>query len=144
MHATPNSTPGSPLPTFLYRSAATSDAAPLPLREYGGAFNVSAAGVHPEDHGTSHISVVDADRCGGGGLLLGVSGCSAVAGRARPLVAAAPTPLPPPSPAGATAPHAARMAVSLTTTINTGFGSKVVSPSTGALEGAVGAGGELH
>ncbi|EFN58126.1 hypothetical protein CHLNCDRAFT_141865 [Chlorella variabilis] len=57
----------------------------LPLAHYGGRFNVTAAGLHPEDHGTSHIAVVDADR----------------------------------------------MAVSMTTTVNTGFGSKVLSASTG-------------
>ncbi|PSC67120.1 gamma-glutamyltranspeptidase 1-like [Micractinium conductrix] len=67
--------------------AAIRDNCTLPLDTYGGAFNVTAAGLHPEDHGTSHLSVVDADR----------------------------------------------MAVSLTTTVNTGFGSKVLSQSTGIL-----------
>lgn len=59
----------------------------LPLGAYGGPFNITGAGLHPEDHGTSHISVVDRNR----------------------------------------------MSVSMTTTVNTGFGSKVVSQSTGLL-----------
>lgn len=54
---------------------------------YGGAWNATAGGYSPDDHGTSHISVVDKDR----------------------------------------------MAVSLTTTINTGFGSKLLSSNTGLL-----------
>ncbi|PRW56746.1 gamma-glutamyltranspeptidase 1-like [Chlorella sorokiniana] len=64
-----------------------SDSGTLPFSAYGGAFNITTVGAHPEDHGTSHLSVVDADR----------------------------------------------MAVAMTTTINTGFGSKVLSPSTGLL-----------
>lgn len=59
----------------------------LNVTEYGGKWNVIKSGVHPEDHGTSHMSVVDANR----------------------------------------------MAVGLTSTVNTGFGSKVVSPSTGII-----------
>ncbi|KAL4444378.1 hypothetical protein ABPG75_012115 [Micractinium tetrahymenae] len=59
----------------------------LPMNAYGGRWNVTAAGLHPEDHGTSHLSVVDANR----------------------------------------------MAVSMTTTVNSAFGSKVLSPSTGIL-----------
>lgn len=59
----------------------------LPLNAYGGRWNVTTAGLHPEDHGTSHLSVVDKDR----------------------------------------------MAVSMTTTVNTAFGSKVISQSTGIL-----------
>ncbi|KAL4420110.1 hypothetical protein ABPG77_000591 [Micractinium sp. CCAP 211/92] len=67
--------------------SAIHDNGTLPLNEYGGRWNVSTAGLHPEDHGTSHLSVVDADR----------------------------------------------MAVSMTTTVNTAFGSKVISQSTGIL-----------
>lgn len=54
---------------FPWNSAAIRDNCTLPLDTYGGAFNVTAAGLHPEDHGTSHLSVVDADRWGwlGGG-----------------------------------------------------------------------------
>ena len=63
------------------------DSGVLETTAYGGQWNVVRGGVHPEDHGTSHMSVVDAQR----------------------------------------------MAVSLTTTVNTGFGSRVVSPSTGII-----------
>ena len=61
------------------------DASVLPLRDYGGEFNMTATA--PKDSGTTHLSVVDA----------------------------------------------AGNAVALTSTINTYFGSKVVSPSTGIL-----------
>ncbi|KAL4550318.1 hypothetical protein Ndes2526B_g08473 [Nannochloris sp. 'desiccata'] len=54
---------------------------------YGGKWNILKGGVIPTDHGTSHMSVVDADR----------------------------------------------MAVALTSTVNTGFGSKVLSESTGII-----------
>jgi len=54
---------------------------------YGGKWNILKGGVIPTDHGTSHMSVVDADR----------------------------------------------MAVALTSTVNTGFGSKVLSKSTGII-----------
>jgi len=57
------------------------------ISEYGGKWNVLTSGVLPEDHGTSHMSIVD--------------------------------------PSG--------MAVALTSTVNTGFGSKVMSQSTGIL-----------
>lgn len=43
--------------------ASIDDAAVLPLERYGGRWNVLEGGAHPEDHGTSHISVVDKDRC---------------------------------------------------------------------------------
>lgn len=59
----------------------------LNLSQYGGKWNVLKGGAHPEDHGTSHMNVVDATR----------------------------------------------LTVSLTTTINAGFGSKVLSRSTGIL-----------
>jgi len=64
---------------------ATSDDAVAPAAAYGGPRSTLTP--LPEDHGTSHFSVVDADR----------------------------------------------NAVALTTTINTLFGSKVISPSTGVL-----------
>jgi gamma-glutamyltranspeptidase len=70
-----------------FRRLMTRDEGVLEVGAYGGRWNVSHGGAHPEDHGTSHLSVVDAQR----------------------------------------------MAVALTTTVNTGFGSKVVSPSTGVL-----------
>jgi hypothetical protein len=60
-----------------------SDSGTLPFSAYGGAFNITTVGAHPEDHGTSHLSVVDADRCGAllclSGLLrkAGLSSCSA-------------------------------------------------------------------
>ncbi|KDD74433.1 gamma-glutamyltranspeptidase [Helicosporidium sp. ATCC 50920] len=54
---------------------------------YGGSWNLSRAGARGDDHGTSHVNVVDAEG----------------------------------------------MAVSMTTTINLGFGSKVLSKSTGIL-----------
>jgi gamma-glutamyltranspeptidase / glutathione hydrolase / leukotriene-C4 hydrolase len=54
---------------------------------YGGKWNILKSGVMPEDHGTSHMNVVDKDR----------------------------------------------MAVALTSTVNTGFGSKVLSKSTGII-----------
>ena len=54
---------------------------------YGGKWNILKGGVLPEDHGTSHMSVVDRNR----------------------------------------------MAVALTSTVNTGFGSKVLSRSTGII-----------
>ena len=59
----------------------------LNISMYGGKWNILRGGVHPEDHGTSHLSVVDAQR----------------------------------------------MAVGLTTTVNLGFGSKVMSESTGII-----------
>lgn len=61
------------------------DSSVLPIEYYGGKFNMLYAS--QEDHGTSHISVLDKDN----------------------------------------------NAVSLTTTVNTYFGSKVVSPTTGIL-----------
>lgn len=57
------------------------------VTDYGGKWNILDSGVMPEDHGTTHISVVDKD---------GTS-------------------------------------VSITSTVNTGFGSKVLSRSTGIL-----------
>lgn len=66
---------------------ALKDDAVLNISMYGGKWNIFRGGVHPEDHGTSHMSVVDAQR----------------------------------------------MAVGLTTTVNLGFGSKVVSESTGII-----------
>lgn len=63
----------------------------LPLTDYGGEYNPiklnGNGGYVPDDHGTSHMSILDADG----------------------------------------------NAVALTTTVNTGFGSKVVSPSTGII-----------
>lgn len=52
---------------FCYCRSSISDSGTLPLSAYGGAFNITTVGAHPEDHGTSHLSVVDADRWGGPG-----------------------------------------------------------------------------
>ena len=67
----------------------TRDNATQPAVNYGGALNPlrNGSGVLPDDHGTTHLSVVDAQR----------------------------------------------NAVALTSTINTGFGAKMLSPSTGIL-----------
>lgn len=46
----------------LVHSQAILDNGTLALDAYGGRWNVTTAGLHPEDHGTSHLSVVDADR----------------------------------------------------------------------------------
>lgn len=43
--------------------SSVSDSGTLPISAYGGAFNITTVGAHPEDHGTSHLSVVDADMC---------------------------------------------------------------------------------
>lgn len=51
-----------PLPSPPPRSSNISDSTTQNFTVYGGRFNISAAGAHPEDHGTSHLSVVDADR----------------------------------------------------------------------------------
>lgn len=120
-------------PALPRSSAEIVDGGTLPMEAYGGAFNVTSGGLHPEDHGTSHLSVVDADRWGrrrGRGQWAGGAGCCR-----GPLAAARPhactpalTRLPPVS----TALLAPRLSVSMTTTINTGFGSKLISPSTGA------------
>ena len=77
-------------PSFTSRLRSTiADNGTAPPAAYGGKWGIGAtgAGLPPEDHGTSHLSIVDA----------------------------------------------AHQAVSLTTTINTGFGSGVYSPSTGVL-----------
>ena len=66
----------------------TQDSGVLNATKYGGKWNVVRGGFVPEDHGTSHMNVVDLE---------------------------------------------INMAVALTSTINTGFGSKVMSPSTGIL-----------
>ncbi|GLC51597.1 hypothetical protein PLESTB_000519700 [Pleodorina starrii] len=63
------------------------DSAVLPHSMYGGRWNPTISGVSPEDHGTSHLAVLDKDG----------------------------------------------NAVSLTTTVNTAFGSNVMSKSTGIL-----------
>lgn len=67
----------------------TSDTGVLPLEDYGGTYNLDAAGrrLLPEDHGTTHLSVLDS--------------------------------------------HG--NAVAITSTVNTDFGSKVVSKSTGIV-----------
>lgn len=61
------------------------DTTVLNQARYGGQWNILKSGAHKDDHGTSHLCVVDGDK----------------------------------------------MAVSMTTTVNTGFGSKVISESTG-------------
>lgn len=67
----------------------TSDSTVLPLDDYGGTYNLNAAGrrLLPEDHGTTHLSVLDSEG----------------------------------------------NAVAITSTVNTDFGSKVVSKSTGII-----------
>ncbi|PNW69930.1 hypothetical protein CHLRE_17g698650v5 [Chlamydomonas reinhardtii] len=67
--------------------AAINDSSVLDLANYGGRWNPKRTGVSPDDHGTSHLSVLDGEG----------------------------------------------NAVSLTTTVNTGFGSGLVSRSTGLL-----------
>lgn len=71
---------------FLFRST-INDTQVQDTATYGGKWNIYKGGVSPEDHGTSHMSIVDSTG----------------------------------------------MAVALTSTVNTGFGSKVLSPSTGIL-----------
>ena len=109
--------------------ASIADNATAPPASYGGRWGMGAAGagLPPEDHGTSHLSVVDADRQAvslttTGELFYGRMGGGKEEGRSFYLFSTCLSPIP-----------SFFFFPRSLFTVNTGFGSGVLSPSTGIL-----------